>query len=123
MDGQRKIAYRSMLYWAMLDIRQVQWLGDRGWRAWSPIHWRRKARMVQRAGAIADWLHNLAMYSAHDFQGFDEEWFWREFESEWSRYAEFGLEHYRQRFEQCSREQVPGCHAYIAPTKPDTWVV
>ena len=25
---------------------------------------------------IADLMHNLAIYSARDFEGFDEEWFW-----------------------------------------------
>ena len=99
MDEQRKIAYRHLLYWAMLDIRGVQWLGWRSWRAWSPLYWRREARRVQWAGAIADWLHNLALYSAHDFRGFNEEWFWRDFETARSRYPEFGLEHYRERFD------------------------
>jgi hypothetical protein len=100
VEEQRKIAYRYLLYWAMVDIRPLQWLGWRGWRAWSPIHWQRDTRRVQCAGAIADWLHNLARYSAHNFQGFIEEWFWRDFETVRSRYPEFGLEHYRERFEQ-----------------------
>ena len=99
MDEQRKHAYRYLLYRAMLDIRPIQWLGWRGWRAWSPIHWRREARRVQWAGAIAEWLHNLALYSAHNFQGFNEEWFWRDFETARSRFPEFGLEIYREQFE------------------------
>ena len=100
MNEQRKVAYRILLYCAMLDIRLVQWLGNRGWRAWSPVHWRREARQVRWAGAIADWLHNLAWCSAHDFQGFNEEWFWRDYETTQSRYPEFGMEHYREQFEQ-----------------------
>ncbi len=99
MDEQRKMAYRYLLYWAMLDLRPLQWLGGRGWRAWSPIHSRAPARRVRRAGAIADWLHNLARYSAHDFRGFNEEWFWRDYESARSRYPDFGLERYRDQFE------------------------
>jgi hypothetical protein len=98
----------------MLDIRPVQRLGYRGWRAWSPIHWRREARRVQWAGAIADWLHNLALYSAHDFRVFNEEWFWRDFETARSRYPEFGLDRYRERFEQYASpapEAEPGAPA------------
>lgn len=99
MDEKRKIAYRYLLYWAMLDIRSIQWIGYRGWRAWSPLHCRRESQRVQAAGAVADWLHNLARDSAHDFYGFDEGEFWRDFESFRSRHPEFGLEQYRVGFE------------------------
>lgn len=100
VDEQRKRAYRYLLYWAMLDIRAVQWLGRRSWRAWSPLYWRRELRRVQYAGAVADWLHNLALYSSVNFQGFNEDWFWRDFETVRSRYSEFGLAHYQDLFEQ-----------------------
>jgi hypothetical protein len=43
---------------------------------------------VQWAGAIADWLHNLAMFSARDFRGFDEQLFWKEFETICAHYLE-----------------------------------
>jgi hypothetical protein len=100
VDEQRKHAYRYLLYIAMLDIRAVQWLGWRSWRAWSPLYWRREGRRVRYAGAIADWLHNLARYSSnYNFQGFKEEWFWRDFERLRSEFPEFGLEYYREEFE------------------------
>jgi hypothetical protein len=102
VDEQRKFAYRYLLFEAMLDIRRVEWLGPRGWRAWSPIHWRWYTQRVQCGGAIADWLHNLALCSARDFQGFNEEWFWRDFETARSQYPEFGLERYRDLFERYS---------------------
>ncbi len=98
MDDQRKSAYRNLLYLAMLDIRPVERLGTGGW--WSiAIHGRREVRRVEWAGAIADWLHNLALFSAHDFRGFDEQRFWREFEAIRSGYPEFGPDRYRARFE------------------------
>lgn len=100
MNEQRKRAYRHLLYLAMLDIRPVERLGTGGWWAWMPIRWRREVRRVQWAGAIADWLHNLAMFSAHDFRGFDEQRFWEEFEAIRSGYPEFGPDRYRAGFEQ-----------------------
>src|SRR5439155_19371498 len=94
----RKHAYRYLLYWAMLDIRALQGLG-RGWRSWSPLHWRREARRAQCAGAVANWLHNLALHSSVGFQRFNEEWFWRGYEAVRARVPEFGLESYREMFE------------------------
>jgi hypothetical protein len=45
----------------------------------NPFAWRPMVQSVRRADAVADWLHNLADFSADDFVGFDEEQFWREF--------------------------------------------
>lgn len=41
---------------------------------------RQELRRASRAGAVADWLHNLAMYAADDFEGFREDWFWQHYE-------------------------------------------
>lgn len=83
----------------MLDIRTIHWLGWRSWRTWIPPFRRREVRRIRYAGAVADWLHNLAFFSARDFQGFEELWFWRDFERVRSQFPEFGLESYRQEFE------------------------
>jgi hypothetical protein len=91
MDDARKKAYRYLLYHAMLDIRLIQWLP----RSWNPFRWRHS---YQRAGVIADWLHNLAQFSALDFEGFDEDWFWREFRQFNERYPDYGLTHYQDLF-------------------------
>lgn len=98
MDEQRKRAYRWLLFRAMLDIRPLKWLGSQGCRPSSPLESQGEARRVQFAGVMADWLHNLAAYSAVHFQGFDERWFWDDFESVRSRYPELGLEHYQEEF-------------------------
>lgn len=98
MDSQRKCAYRYLLYSAMLRIRGVQWLDERFRKSWNPLRWRRASREVEYAGALADWLHNLAIFSAHDFQGFDEEWFWSHFEDVRTRFPEFNPENFQHEF-------------------------
>jgi hypothetical protein len=77
MDAKRKAAYRNLLYWACLDMRQAMWLPVR-W--WSPVSWYRGIKEMRRVGALADALHNLALFSVHEFERFDEDWFWREVE-------------------------------------------
>jgi hypothetical protein len=104
VDERRKHAYRYLLYSAMLDIRPLAWLGWGWFRAWNPAYWRREGRPIRCAGAVADWLHNLAFFSAVNFQGFNEEWFWRDFESVRARHPESGLERYRHLFEQRASE-------------------
>jgi dTMP kinase len=100
VDEQRKHAYRYLLYWATLEIRPLAWLGQGGFRSWNPFFWRREGRRVQFAGALANWLHNLAQYSSVDFARFNEDWFWKDFEHLRSRYPEFGLERYHNLFEE-----------------------
>jgi hypothetical protein len=83
----------------MLDIRPLQWAG-RGWRQrLNPLCWWSSSRRVRTAGAIAEWLHNLALYSALDFDGFNEEWFWQGYQWLLGQYPEAGLERYRAEFE------------------------
>lgn len=101
MQANRKRTYRYLLYRAMLDIRPIAWtrLG------WNPFHWSSRRKQIRRAGDLANWLHNLAQFSANEFERFDEEWFWRD--SEWirSRHPDCGLERYRDRFTQLAESQ------------------
>jgi len=102
VDEQRKHAYRWLLHWATLDIRRLQWVGG-GWRdRLHPLRWGEPSEQVRVSGAIADWLHNLAMFSAVDFAQFDEEWFWREYQWLLDRHPKAGLEKYRAEFERCA---------------------
>ena len=101
MDKRRKHAYRYLLYWAMLDIRPIASFGRAWQRSWNPFSWRRDARRIQYAGAIADWMHNLALYASLNFEKFDENMFWHDFESLRARYSDFGPERYRDRFDDC----------------------
>ena len=105
MEQQRKHAYRYLLYQATLDIRPLAWLRWDWYRFWNPLHRRREWRRIRCAGAIADWLHNLALFSALDFGRFDEEWFWRDFEKLRASYPEFGLERYRDLFDRRAEPQ------------------
>lgn len=99
MDEPRKLAYRWLLYQAMLDIRPLSWAG-RGWRQrLNPLGWWTTSRRVRVAGAVAEWLHNLAHYSALDFARFDEGRFWQDHQWLLDHYPGEGLERYRESFE------------------------
>ena len=105
MDEQRKHAYRWLLYWAMLDIRPLRWIGG-GWRQrLNPFCWWSQSRQVRCAGAIAEWLHNLAIYSTLDFARFDEERFWRDYQWMLEKDPGAGLERYRTEFERRASAQ------------------
>ncbi|MCC9606300.1 hypothetical protein LOC68_18565 [Blastopirellula sp. JC732] len=55
---------------------------------------------------IADWLHNLALYSARDFERFEEESFWDCLRFYEQRYPDFELIRYIDLFErELSREE------------------
>jgi len=95
MDEQRKNAYRYLLYWAMLDIRAIAWL-----RLRNPFRWPGEIRRIRRAGALADWLHNLAFFSSRDFMHFDEDWFWRDGRSLEAHYPSIDLAGYQRIFEE-----------------------
>ena len=71
MEARRRWAYRRLLYGAMLNIR----VPDRG-KLWNPAFWLKLRRQRAADAALADWFHNLAMYSADDFVGFNEDAFW-----------------------------------------------
>lgn len=99
MDEQRKHAYRWLLYWAMLDLRPLRWAGG-GWRQrLNPLCWWSNSRRVRVAGGIAEWLHNLALFSALDFARFDEERFWLDYQWLLDQHPGAGLERYRTEFE------------------------
>ena len=99
MDKRRKHAYRFLLYWAMLDIRILGWSVRGWWDRVNPFRWGHARRQLMLAGDLADWLHNLALYSSNEFAHFNEQWFWRDFEIVVRRHPEAGLERYRNIFE------------------------
>jgi len=105
MDEPRKNAYRYLLYWALLDIRQVAWIRV-PW--WNPFSWPRCWRHVRYAGRVADWLHNLAFFASAEFDGFDEDLFWDEVQSLEKRFPDFSPLRYRNVFEQRLEELTSG---------------
>jgi hypothetical protein len=98
MEAQKKRAYRWLLYKAMLDIRPIRWIGGRWRQRLNRLCWWSQSQQVRVAGAIADWLHNLAHYSAEDFVRFDEEHFWRDNEWFLANYTDERLKWYRVEF-------------------------
>jgi hypothetical protein len=63
--------------------------------------WPKVARRLRQVQDTADWLHNLAQFAAGNFDGFDEAWFWREYETLVGRFPELHerLAMYRSFFE------------------------
>ena len=74
MDTQRKEAYRHLLYTALLHLRS----GHRDVVWWSFPSWFRTASELRKNKALADCFHNLALFSIHDFERFDENMFWED---------------------------------------------
>ena len=97
MKKRRKKAYQYLLYQALLDIRNIE-------RFDFPCE-PDKLRQVRLAGAIANWLYNLADFASRDFEGFNETWFWKEHEYYCRQYPE--MISYRDMFEQW--EALPKC--------------
>jgi hypothetical protein len=98
MDDHTKTAYRHLLYVAMLAIRNA--CQSRGRESGNPFEWSRQYRRSRVAGAVADWLHNLAQFSSLDFVGFDEQRFWLEHTALCRRFPGERLERYREVFDE-----------------------
>jgi hypothetical protein len=98
MDDQPKYAYRQLLYWAMLDIRI--YCQSRSDSSADPTVWREQYERNRIAGAIADWLHNLADQSSRDFEGFTEDGFWQTHAHFCRRFPDGAFAVYRTRFDQ-----------------------
>jgi hypothetical protein len=103
MDDLKKSAYRYLLYHATLEIRsakvRVQW--------WNPRSWVQAGRTLARVNALADVLHNLALFSCSDFEDFDEPRVWKEYEWYRSRFPEGGFPDYRETFDDKMRVRPP----------------
>ncbi len=78
MDRNRKLAYNYLFYAAMLQFRSLDHIDHvrPWWRVLHPLTWSRKIRHVRFCGALANALHNLAFFSAHDYERFEEDRFW-----------------------------------------------
>jgi hypothetical protein len=110
LDDHRKQAYRWLLYQATLEIRLLCWT-NRRWRDWFiPRRWTGFVRQARTAGTVADWLHNLAMFSALDFNGFDEDRFWEDYQCFVNEHPQAGLERFRAEFEIRARICSPRRH-------------
>jgi hypothetical protein len=77
MTEARKNLYRKLLYVAMLEMRMHSSWPSRLFYSWN---WNGRSRrsVLQFINNLTDWLHNLALYSSLDFEGFEEELFWQD---------------------------------------------
>lgn len=96
----RKLAYNYPRYSAMLEIRGLQSVTHPWprWRIISPRYWSREFRFIRYCGALADALHNLAMFSSYDYERFEEDTFWAEIDRIGARFPGMA-DNYRGRFE------------------------
>ena len=115
MDEKRRNAYRHLLYMAFVDIRNGA--DHRGPTSLNPRRVWRAYRRHRLAGALSDWLHNLAGLAARDLDGFDEPRFWSELDSLERSYPREGLYRYRRAFEQALAGR-PGGASYW-PERPN----
>jgi|GEM_PF-908826 len=100
MTPNRKLAYNYLLYQAMLEIRHLEWWTS-AWPRWqyiNPRFWANQYRRIRYCGALANALHNLAMFSSYDYDHFEEETFWRGMESLKKRFPTLA-DNYLHRFE------------------------
>ena len=96
----RKLAYNELLYTAMLEIRRLKSVTHPWprWRIISPRYWRQELRFIRYCGALADAIHNLAMFSSYDYERFEEDTFWADIDRVRARFPGMA-DHYRGRFE------------------------
>ena len=107
MNEQTKDANRHLLYVATVAIRND--CQSRGADSMSPFTWRRQYVRSRVAGATADWLHNLAQFSSHDFTRFDEQQFWSEHLQLCRRFPGNRLDRYRELFDEYLAGRVSIC--------------
>ena|SRR5688572_12643271 len=101
LTDAEKNAYRRLLYWTMLHTRDF--CQPRARISYNPLVWWKQYRQGRIAGALADWLHNLAAFAANDFTGFNANWFWNEYDGLCKRVDQVGpgkYIDYRKRYEE-----------------------
>jgi hypothetical protein len=103
MEHAHKVAYRYLLYQAMLDIRTLERPALSAEVAIAEATLSSIIRDANEAGAIAYWLHNLALASAHDFDSFDERGFWSQHKRLLERYPGIAG-HYKPLFDRMVAE-------------------
>lgn len=107
MNEERQKAYRHLLYVAMIQIRgRCQ---SRGRFSRNPFTRYRQNCDSRVAGAVADWLHNLAHNATLAPLRIHEETFWNEHAHLCKRFPGQGLEAYRDVFENYLKGEVQTC--------------
>jgi hypothetical protein len=107
MNNYKKAAYRHLLYVSMLAIRN--YCQSRSRASINPLKWYRQYQHSIIAGALADWLHNLADFSVRDFDRFDEQRFWEEHTYLCRRFHQAKLYRYREIFDKYLAGEIYAC--------------
>lgn len=84
-----------MLYTVFLHLRagRTETIG------WNPLAWRRATSRLRLNQALADYFHNLALFSVWRFENFDEHKFWQGIERLGRRHGSELVERYRRIFD------------------------
>lgn len=102
MDATRRRAYEYLLAAGMLHVKWdlACWQGSVPW-------WRRlvgmQALAANRAAARSFAFHNLAIFAANDFAGFEESRFWSGVAKFYEEFPECNTMDYREIFERYVR--------------------
>ena len=73
MTEERRNLYRKLLYVALIDLR-----GHSNKYNWQELG---QENVLQFVNSLTDWLHNLALHASQDFKNFNEDWFWRDYQT------------------------------------------
>lgn len=73
MPSTKQKAYRWLLHDALIEFRSIPVPGSGWFQFWERQAFRKRCSTV---AILADWLHNLALFSAIEFRTFDETKFW-----------------------------------------------
>ncbi|WP_460586262.1 hypothetical protein [Hymenobacter arcticus] len=79
MTQKKKALYRDLLRWAMVDMRMHSASATTGLLRLFTNRRPGRLKVIQFIHAMNNWLHNTALYSAVDFEGFKEELFWEDY--------------------------------------------
>jgi hypothetical protein len=77
MTEEKKTLYRELLRWAMIDMRMHSASASSNSLLLLLRRGRSHRESLHFINALADWLHNTALYATIDFVGFEETLFGR----------------------------------------------
>tara|TARA_E500000305_G_C3967357_1_gene210212 strand:+ start:247 stop:534 length:288 start_codon:yes stop_codon:yes gene_type:complete len=84
----------------MLDIRGLTWFAWSWTERINPFFYMRQLPRIRAKGALANWLHNLAQFSALEFERFEEDRFWTEYEYLARTHGKYWAYDYRKFFDE-----------------------
>lgn len=77
ITNEKKEAYRFLMYYSFLHIRSIEGMANPSSIIINPFRIVKIVKYINEAGAVANWMHNLALFSSLGFRGFKENEFWQ----------------------------------------------